>query len=171
MKKIMVFIVGFCLVSVVVFAASDRISKKSQSFHRNSVTVKNTKVKLLQSFRVNSSSIRFLTIDKKLYLTAGVKFNKTPDTSTINQGMNFRILYRDSNGFWRDAFNTDGIITRIGNTIKWQSPTPGSEGSYKIHLRGTIRDLNGEELDCNNDGKGEGGSLPAYESAQVNLTW
>ncbi len=38
-----------------------------------------------------------------------------------------------------------------------------------MHLRGTIKSADGVFLDCNGDGKGEGGSLPAYESQLYQL--
>lgn len=33
-----------------------------------------------------------------------------------------------------------------------------------MYLRGTLKSADGVYLDCNGDGKGEGGYLPAYES-------
>ena len=50
------------------------------------------------------------------------------------------------------------------NFVTWVSGAPLEPGIYIMHLRGTIKSADGIYLDCNGDGKGEGGSLPAYES-------
>ena len=39
-----------------------------------------------------------------------------------------------------------------------------------MHLRGTIKSTDGVFLDCNGDGVGEGGKLPAYESQPYQAT-
>lgn len=79
--------------------------------------------------------------------------------------MNDRLLTQNSNNFWVDASTQNNIVRIRPNFITWVCGLPLQEdGTYKMHLRGTIRSKDGQYLDCNGDGKGEGGSLTAYES-------
>jgi len=97
------------------------------------------------------------------HLAVGVIFTKEIDPASVQQNLNIRLL-KEENGFWVDVSTQGNVVRIMQKHISWLSGAPLETGSYRIHLRGTIKDKNGLYLDCNNDGIGEGGNLPAYDS-------
>ncbi len=124
------------------------------------------KVKLAPiSFRVKKVTFKEISVNLKTHLAVIIEFNKPVKASSVVTGTNCRVLKED-NGFWIDAYPTAGSNLRVVDRyITWAMGSPvNSNGPHKVHLRGTIKATSGEYMDCNNDGKGEGGSLPAYNS-------
>lgn len=125
------------------------------------------------SFQVNS--VQFATVTdpatNQTHLAAAVVFNRNIDAATVQENINIRLLKQDEETtFWSDV-STQNNVLRIGPTfITWLSGAQLTNGNYKMHLRGTIESENGASLDCDGDGVGEGGALPAYDSQiyQVN---
>jgi len=101
------------------------------------------------------------------HLAAGVSFTKEIDPASVQQNYNIRLL-KEENGFWVDVSTQGNVVKIMQKHISWLSGVPLETGSYRIHLRGTIKDKFGLFLDCNNDGIGEGGNLPAYDSQIYN---
>jgi len=101
------------------------------------------------------------------HLAAGVIFTKEIDAASVQQNHNIRLL-KEENGFWVDVSTQGNVVKIMQKHISWLSGASLETGSYRIHLRGTIKDKDGLYLDCNNDGTGEGGNLPAYDSQIYN---
>ena len=103
-------------------------------------------------------------LNNKTHLVAAVVFNRNVDATTVQENGNIRLIRKNENHFWVDA-STQNNKVRIGpNFITWVCGAALETGYYKMLLRGTIKSADGVYLDCDGDGKGEGGSLPAYES-------
>jgi hypothetical protein len=120
---------------------------------------------VLNAFRVKEVNFNKVTIDNQIHVVAAVIFNKNIDAATVKQNDNIRLLKKTPDNFWVDASTQNNIVRVRPNFITWVCGAPLKEaGTYKMHLRGTIKSTDGEYLDCNGDGKGEGGNLPAYES-------
>ncbi len=120
------------------------------------------------AFQVQQVKFEEISLNGVPHLSAAVIFNKEIDASTVRQNNNIRLLKKNENHFWVDA-STRGNIVRIRpNFITWVSGAPLVTGVYIMHLRGTIKSRDGIFLDCDKDGKGEGGNLPAYESQMYN---
>jgi hypothetical protein len=100
---------------------------------------------------------------------AQITFNADVDPASIAFGTNFRILVRNMDGFWLDAYPQGGDLQVNGRQLIWTSQGHVIEGTQKLHLRGTIQNLGGDYLDCDGDGQPEGGSLPPYESETINI--
>jgi hypothetical protein len=115
-------------------------------------------------FRVNQVMFHQVSINNKTYLAAAVIFNRNIDAATVQQNVNIRLLRKNENNFWVDASTQNNSVRINPSNITWLSGAPLQSGFYKMHLRGTIKSADGVYLDCNGDGKGEGGYLPAYES-------
>lgn len=113
--------------------------------------------------RVARVEFREVDLNGEKHLAAGVVFTKEIDSSTVQQNSNIRLL-RQENGFWVDAATQGNVVRIMQNSISWLSGASLQSGAYRMHLRGTIKDIDGLYLDCNNDGVGEGGKLPAYDS-------
>jgi hypothetical protein len=120
-------------------------------------------VKVKQSFRVERVEFQQVQLNNQFYLAAGVIFNRDVDPASVKVNFNIRLLRQEGN-FWVDASTQNNKVNIRPNFITWVSGAPLTGSSYKMHLRGTIKSMHGEYLDCDGDGKGEGGNLPAYES-------
>ncbi len=117
------------------------------------------------AFRVKEVKFERVLINNQEHLAAAVIFNKNIDAATVQQNSNIRLLKQDSNNFWVDASTQNNNVNIRPNFITWLSGAPIEAGAlYKMHLRGTIHSTDGVSLDCDGDGTGEGGQLPAYES-------
>jgi len=116
------------------------------------------------AFQVTKVSFETVIIDNQTHLVAAVIFNKNIDASTVKENVNIRMLKQNENNFWVDASTQNNTVRIRPNFITWVSGAPLASGVYKMHLRGTIKSSDGILLDCDGDGKGEGGNMPAYES-------
>ena len=122
-------------------------------------------VKVMNAFRVKQVTFQKIIINNQPHIAAAVIFNKNVDASSVKQNLNIRLLKKTANNFWVDASTQNNTVNIRPNFITWVCGAPLEEtGTYKMHLRGTIKSTDGEYLDCNGDGKGEGGNLPPYES-------
>jgi hypothetical protein len=122
-------------------------------------------VTVLKAFRVKDVKFNKIIIDNQMHIVAAVVFNKNIDAATVEQNFNIRLLKKTPDNFWVDASTQNDIVRIRPNFITWVCGAPlEATGTYKMHLWGTINSTHGEYLDCNGDGKGEGGNLPAYES-------
>lgn len=115
-------------------------------------------------FRVKQVIFREMAVNNKTYLAAGVIFSRNLDPATVKQNVNIRLLRKNENNFWVDASTQNNTVRINPSSIAWLCGAPLESGYYVMHLRGTIKSADGVYLDCNGDGKGEGGNLPAYES-------
>ena len=130
-------------------------------------------VKGYDSFQVNS--VQFAKVidpgTNQTHIAAAVVFNQNIDAATVQENINIRLLKQnEETTFWSDV-STQNNVLRIGpNFISWLSGAQIANGNYKMHLRGTVESESGDSLDCDGDGVGEGGALPAYDSQiyQVN---
>ena len=121
-----------------------------------------------QPFRVQSVQFQKVPHDGTARLAVAVFFNKEIDPVTVQQNANIRLLRKNENHFWVDAATQGNVVNVRPNIITWLSGAPLESGVYIMHLRGTIKSRDGLYLDCNGDGQGEGGNLPAYESQMYN---
>ena len=115
-------------------------------------------------FRVTSVQFNTVSINSQTRVVAAVIFNKNINAATVQQNLNIRLLKKNENHFWVDASTQNNTLQVRPNSIVWQSGAPLENGYYVMHLRGTIKSQDGLYLDCNGDGVGEGGNLPAFES-------
>ena len=115
-------------------------------------------------FRVKNVTFKEMTINNQKRLVAAVIFNRNVNAATVKPNINIRLLRKNENNFWVDASTQNNKVNIRPNFVTWVSGAPLEPGFYIMHLRGTIKSTDGIYLDCNGDGKGEGGSLPAYES-------
>ena len=120
---------------------------------------------MINAFRVKQVTFQKVFINNQTHIAVAVIFNKNIDAVTVKQNLNVRLLKKTPNNFWVDASTQNNTVRIRPNFITWVCGAPLEEtGIYKMHLRGTIKSTDGEYLDCNGDGKGEGGNLPPYES-------
>jgi hypothetical protein len=126
-------------------------------------TIKGAKIKP-GPFRVKNVIFKEMTVGNQKRLVVAVIFNRNVNTSTVKPNNNIRLLRINENHFWVDASTQNNKVNIRPNFVTWVSGAPLEPGIYIMHLRGTIMSADGIYLDCNGDGKGEGGSLPAYES-------
>jgi hypothetical protein len=120
---------------------------------------------VMNAFRVTQVKFSTISMNNQTHLVAGVIFNKTINAGTVQQNNNIRLLRKNQNNFWVDASTQNNTVQIRPNFITWVCGAPiEPNGVYKMHLRGTIKSTDGQYLDCNGDGKGEGGNLPAFES-------
>ena len=115
-------------------------------------------------FRVKNTAFSKIILNNRVYLAAAVVFNRNIDASTVKENVNIRMLKKNENNFWVDASTQNNTVRIRPNFITWVSGAPLKTGQYKMHLRGTIKSADSVFLDCNGDGVGEGGNLPAYNS-------
>ena len=115
-------------------------------------------------FRVKEVKFETVAMDNRNHLVAAVIFNRNVDASTVQENVNIRLLTKNENNFWVDASTQNNTVNVRPNIITWVSGAPLTNSVYILHLRGTIKSTDGVFLDCDGDGKGEGGNLPAYES-------
>ncbi|MEJ2154945.1 MAG: hypothetical protein P8X96_06395 [Desulfobacteraceae bacterium] len=126
---------------------------------------------MLKAFRVTRVEFKTISINNQNHLAVGVVFNKNIDSVTVKQNQNIRLLKRTPSNFWVDASTRNNTVRIRPNVTTWVCGAALEEhGTYKMHLRGTIKSSDGEYLDCNGDGKGEGFSLPAYASQTYQAT-
>ena len=118
--------------------------------------------------RVQSVQFGNVAYNGEQHLAAAVIFTKEIDGATVKQNNNIRLL-KQENGFWVDVSTQGNVVRIMPKHITWLSGAAAEAGSYRMHLRGTIKDTDGLYLDCNNDGVGEGGNLPAYDSQIYNV--
>jgi hypothetical protein len=175
MKTLKLFIILICLVMGFTTFAFAKAKPRSTNSEKNvkPVTVKPEVKKGLKvipgPFRVQSVQFKLVPLNGKQHLATAVIFNRNVDKSSVKQNNNIRLLRKDAQHFWRDA-STQNNKVRIGpNFVTWVCGKPIDNEVYVMHLRGTIKSADGVFLDCNGDGKGEGGSLPAYESQLYQL--
>lgn len=139
--------------------------KSSEPTAIKSVKTRKAVVTVMNAFRVKQVTFQKISINNQTHIAAAVVFNKNIDAATVKQNLNIRLLKKTPNNFWVDASTQNNTVQIRPNFITWVCGAPLEEtGIYKMHLRGTIKSTDGEYLDCNGDGKGEGGNLPAYES-------
>lgn len=115
-------------------------------------------------FRVKDVTFKEMTINNQKRLAVAVTFNRNVNASTVKPNINIRLLRKNENHFWIDASTQNNHVNIRPELVTWVCGAPLEPGIYIMHLRGTIKSADGIYLDCNGDGKGEGGSLPAYES-------
>ena len=171
MKNLKLLIALLCLViglSTPVFAKSNvssAISKKTVKPART-IPAATKGVKYVPGvFKVQNVTFKTVSLNNKTHLAAAIVFNKNINASTVVQNVNIRMLKKNEQHFWLDASTQNNIVRVRPNFITWVCGKPlESGGVYVMHLRGTIKSSDGVFLDCNGDGKGEGGALPAYES-------
>lgn len=113
--------------------------------------------------RVKDVQFTQVEYNGETHLAAGVVFTKPIEAATVQPNVNIRLL-KEQNGYWVDVSTQDNVVRIMPKHISWLSGAVLESGSYRMHLRGTIRDTDGLYLDCNNDGVGERGNLPAYDS-------
>jgi len=116
------------------------------------------------SFQVTEVNFETVEVEGQTRLVAAVMFNKDIDSATVEENLNIRLLKQDDQGFWRDASTQNNHVNVRPSFITWVSGASLEGGLYKMHLRGTIQSADGLYLDCDGDGTGERGNLPAYES-------
>jgi len=170
-KKI--FIMGFTLMLVFYFSEAAILAKaqkvgvtsKTKST-TNRVKKRDMKGSLAKPLPFQVKNVKFKEIKYAgtTRLAFTVTFNNSVDPVTVKQNSNIRLLKIDNNHFWRDASTQGNIVRVTSHTIAWLSGAALETGVYIVHLRGTIKNKYGTYLDCDGDGKGEGGKLPAFES-------
>lgn len=121
-------------------------------------------------FRVISVSFKEITVQNAKRLVAAVVFNRNVDAATVLPNNNIRLLKKNQNHQWVDAATQNNTVNVRPNFVTWVSGAALEPGVYIMHLRGTIKSRDGIYLDCNGDGKGEGGALPAYQSQMYQVT-
>ena len=121
-----------------------------------------------QPFRIQNVQFQKVQHNGTTRLAVAVFFNKEIDLATVQQNVNIRLLRKNENHFWVDAATQGNVVNVRPNIITWLSGATLENGVYIMHLRGTIKSRDGLYLDCNGDGRGEGGNLPAYESQMYN---
>ena len=174
MKPIQIMVIAVCFI----------LGTQMMAFGKSNTTVKQQKVRpaiqksskgavaIPGSFRVKKVIFKKLNINNSDRLVTAVLFNRSIDASSVKPNLNIRLLKKNSQHFWVDASTQNNIVRVRPDFITWVSGAPLSNGYYIMHLRGTIKSKDGTLLDCNGDGKGEGGNLPPYESQifQVDVT-
>ncbi|MCP3875989.1 MAG: hypothetical protein GY699_22925 [Desulfobacteraceae bacterium] len=173
MKYINIGIIVFCflLTNYSIGLSKERNISPRQSNSVNIPRPVKGAAALPSSFRVKSTTFKKVNINNDMRLVAAVVFNKNIDASSVIENVNIRLLKKNNNHFWVDVEKHNNIVRIRPNFITWVCGASLSDGIYVMHLRGTIKSSDGLYLDCDGDGKGEGGNLPAYESAlfQVNV--
>lgn len=169
MKQTLTCILLACLIlgqSPSVFGESNPRLVSSKAARVNQNIPKSTKgiVAVPGPFRVKQVIFREVAVNNKTYLAAGVIFCRNIDPDTVRQNVNIRLLRKNENNFWVDASTQNNTVRINPSSIAWLCGAPLETGYYRMHLRGTIKSADGVYLDCDGDGKGEGGNLPAYES-------
>jgi len=143
-----------------------RAKSRALTMPQSPAVAKPAKVKqpTLQPFQVQSVQFQEVQHAGATRLAVAVIFNKEIDPASVQQNVNIRLLRKNEQHFWVDASTQGNIVNVRPNHITWLSGAPLESAVYIMHLRGTLKSKDGLYLDCNKDGKGEGGSLPAYES-------
>ena len=168
MKRAMMYLLLACLIPGLnspAFGESKPGSANPKTTPAHRAVSKSTKgISVLPGpFRVKQVIFKTVANNNQTFLVAAVIFNRNLDKASVQKGVNVRMIKKNENNFWLDASSQNTV--RINpNSIVWTSGTPLETGYYKMVLRGTLKSADGVYLDCNGDGKGEGGYLPAYES-------
>ena len=170
MKKIIVGIILLCCVmglSTLVFAKAKTglSTSKTEAGGKETIpkSIKGAKA-VPGPFRVKNVTFKEVVLNNKRHLVAAVVFNRNVDATTVQQNGNIRLIRKNENHFWVDASTQNNTVRIRPNFITWVCGAELETGYYKMLLRGTIKSHDGVYLDCDGDGKGEGGSLPAFES-------
>ena len=173
MKIGMIFLCALLLVAPLVFAKemSGAAGSKAITGVKKAVpkTMKGAKV-VPEAFRVQKVSFQQVILNNRPHLAAAVVFNRNVAAASVKENLNIRLLRKNENHFWVDASTQNNTVRIRPNFITWVSGAPLETGVYRMHLRGTIKSADGVFLDCNGDGVGEGGNLPAYESQLYQAT-
>lgn len=135
----------------------EHVQELSRSKFGKALEAKNVPV------RVKSVQFGNVPYNGEPHLAVGIVFTKEIDAATVQPNTNIRLM-KQENGFWVDLATQGNTVRIMAKHITWLSGAALTAGSYRMHLRGTIKDTDGLYLDCNNDGVGEGGHLPAYDS-------
>jgi len=154
-----------CFLMQLPLSAWSKETKKTKPATSAKEPIKGAKVKVKPGpFRVKQVQFKKFVVDNQPRIAAAVIFNRNLDVSSVQQNMNIRMLRKNENHFWVDASTQNNVVRISSNSITWLCGAPMETGFYKMYLRGTLKSADGVYLDCNGDGKGEGGYLPAYES-------
>lgn len=169
MKNYKLIIIIICLVmglnNFVLAKAKTDPAIPGKTVKKNNTILKSKKVKQVPGvFRVKHVTFKTIILNGKKHLSAAIVFNKNINASTVKENNNIRMLRKNEQHAWLDASTQNNVVRVRPNFITWVCGKPLKDGVYVMHLRGTIKSTDGIFLDCNGDGKGEGGSLPAYES-------
>ncbi len=167
MKRFKIAMIVFCFLLA---GQTTGLTKSSQPSKRVAPSGKMTKhvkgaIAVPASFRVTSVTFQKVTINNDMRLAVAVVFNKNIDAVSVIENANIRLLKKDNQNFWSDAEKHNNIVRVRPDFITWVCGASLTDGIYRMHLRGTLKSSDGIYLDCDGDGKGEGGNLPAYESA------
>jgi hypothetical protein len=164
MKQTMTILLLVCLTLALSVPASGESKPKPAG--TNSIVQRPAKGTLTKPviFQVNQVMFNEVHMNNKTYLAVGVIFNRNIDATSVRQNYNIRLLKKNKSNLWVDASTQNNTVRINLNSISWLSGAPLETGDYRLHLRGTLKSTDGIYLDCNGDGKGEGGNLPAYES-------
>lgn len=170
MKSIIAYPISICLIlmlSVPAFGkgkpAQDTQNTPSKVKQFKPATAKGAKIKP-GPFRVNKVEFKEITVNGQQRLAAAVVFNRNVAKASVKPNVNIRLLIKNSNHQWVDVATQNNKVNVRPNFVTWVSGAPLLPGFYIMHLRGTIKSADGVYLDCNGDGKGEGGNLPPFES-------
>jgi hypothetical protein len=154
------------------FAEAQPSRAKSRAVDVSKDNVKINAVKgatvVTQPFRVQSVQFQQVQHAGQTRLAVAVVFNKEIDPTSVQQNQNIRLLRKNDQHFWVDAATQGNVVNVRPTFITWLSGAQLETGVYIMHLRGTLKSKDGLYLDCNGDGQGEGGYLPAYESQMYN---
>ncbi|MCP4653629.1 MAG: hypothetical protein GY858_09665 [Candidatus Omnitrophica bacterium] len=167
--RVVLILISFLFVGIILQAEpptwqSKQMNQPAIGYGKPKAPLIKGATKLNVSFQVINSSFNYVVVGNVSAMKIDINFNKNVDQSSINWGHNFRVLRRGQDGFWRDSYQDPGTMQVSGSHITWQSNGWANEGPHKLHLGGTLKGTGGQFLDCDNDGKGEGGYPPPYES-------
>ncbi len=168
MKQNRILIIGsigiFICCSAQVYAKSSSSAPSSSSVQSPELKQKKGVAAFPGVFRVKTVTFKLLKHDNAYRVVTAVQFNKNIDVASVRENGNIRLIRKNDQHFWVDASTQNNVVRVRPNIITWVSGAPAKGGYYKMLLRGTIKSKGGIYLDCDGDGKGEGGALPGYES-------
>ncbi|MCP4020433.1 MAG: hypothetical protein GY729_01205 [Desulfobacteraceae bacterium] len=164
---VVVFVISSCPLVLSKSSSTSTSTRVDDRVHKGTKAV----LAVPNAFRVKGVIFQKVVFNNTPRLVAVVKFNKNIDASTVQENFNIRMIKKNENHFWLDASTQNNVVRVRPNFITWVSGAPFADGYYKMLLRGTIKSSDGIYLDCDGDGKGEGGYLPDYESQlfQINM--
>lgn len=158
----------FCLSNPMVYAAAWGSKGKKRGAAGSSAKSKpGTPARALLSkgpLQVKKVHFRKVKVFGKTRVEARVVFTRAIDPSSVTLNNNVRMLRRNEQKFWVDAAKQGNFVDIQPTYIRWTSGAQARTGVYIMRLMGTVKAADGTYLDCDGDGRGEGGALPAYES-------